>query len=116
MGTVERPYLRMASPNVKPTWSNLQAESALKERQDKIVKTLHSQMMDFKIYSPLKLEACVKKLIQLFSNILQSPDEKKYRKASLLCAEKRSIEVRPAIVCQYAGQGKQCNFQKGRSG
>lgn len=66
------------------TWASIQADPALKDRQDKIVKILHSQMMDFNVYNPLKLEICVKKLIQYFHNILQNPNEQKYRKASLL--------------------------------
>lgn len=76
----------MASPSAKPTWANLHTDPALKDRQDKIVKIVHSQMMDFKLYSPDKLESCVKQLIQLFDNILQSPDKDKYRKACVLFA------------------------------
>ncbi|KAL3139181.1 hypothetical protein ABBQ32_005959 [Trebouxia sp. C0010 RCD-2024] len=37
-------------------------------------------MMDFKVYSPLKLENCVNTLIQLFHNILQNPEKQQYRK------------------------------------
>lgn len=79
-----------AQPTVQPTpvleratWATLQADPALKDRQEKIGKMIHSQMMDFNIYSPIKLEACVKKLIQVFYNILQNPDQEKYRKVSL---------------------------------
>lgn len=101
----------MASPNAKSTWATLHTNPALKDRQDKIVKTVHSQMMDFKLYSPDKLETCVKKLIQLFDNILQSPDEDKYRKARLLFAAMHLQQlVQTAPVNQYAGQGKQCNL------
>lgn len=64
----------------RATWATLRADPALKDRQDKIGKILHIQMMDFNIYSPIKLETCVKKLIQLFYNILQNPDQEKYRK------------------------------------
>lgn len=70
----------------RATWATLRADPALKDRQDKIGKILHIQMMDFNIYSPIKLETCVKKLIQLFYNILQNPDQEKYRKVTLLSA------------------------------
>ena len=97
----------MASPNAKPTWATLHTDPALKDRQDKIVKILHSQMMNFKLYSPDKLETCVKKLIQLFDNILQSPDEEKYRKARLLFAAKHLQQLlQISAVNHYAGQGK----------
>ena len=104
----------MASPNAKPTWATLHTDPALKDRQDKLVKAVHSQMMDFKMYSPDKLETCVKKLIQLFDNILQSPDEDKYRKARVLFAAMQQL-LQTAAVNQHAGQGKQCNLQAGCS-
>lgn len=73
------------TPLLEPaTWATIQADPALKDRQDKIVKILHSQMMDFKVHNPLKLENCVNTLIQLFDNILQNPEKQKYRKVSLL--------------------------------
>lgn len=71
------------------TWATTQADPALKDRQDKIVKLIHSQMMDFKVYSPLKLENCVNTLIQLFHNILQNPEKQQYRKvlsSDVICA------------------------------
>lgn len=69
------------TPLLEPaTWATIQADPALKDRQDKIVKILHSQMMDFKVHNPLKLENCVNTLIQLFDNILQNPEKQKYRK------------------------------------
>lgn len=76
----------MASPSAQPTRISLHADPAQKERQDKIVKLVHSQMMDFKLYNPHKLETCVQKLLQLFDNILQNPVEQRIRKASLLFA------------------------------
>lgn len=98
----------MAFPSAKPTWATLGTDPALKDRQGKIVKILHSQMMDFKLYSPDKLETCVKKLIQLFDNILHNPDEAKYRKACLLSlAMHLQQSATTAAVYQYLGQGKQ---------
>lgn len=62
----------MASPNAKPSWVSLEADPAQKERQDKIIKLVHSQMMDFKLYNPHKLATCVEKLLQLFDNICKT--------------------------------------------
>ena len=80
----EQPTVKQAPVLERATWANIQADPALKDRKDKIVKILHSQMMDFKVYSPLKLENCVNKLIQYFHNILQHPDDQRYRKVRIL--------------------------------
>lgn len=102
----------MASPNAKPSCVDSQADPAQKERQDKIVKLLHSQMMDFRLYNPHKLQICVEKLLQLFDNILHNPDAQKFRKASLLFAAvhlQRSTIT--AAVSHHAGPGQQCSLQ-----
>ncbi len=72
----------MSTAEAKPTWASLKEDPDLKDRRDKIVKVLHSQMMDFKTNSPDKLATCVARMLQIFENVLQNPETEKYRKVS----------------------------------
>ena len=72
----------MSTTEAKPTWAALQEDPQLKERRDKIGKMLHGQIMDFQVNSPDKLANCVSKMLQMFDNVLQHPDDVKYRKVT----------------------------------
>lgn len=78
----------MSTTEAKPTWAALQEDPQLKERRDKIGKMLHGQIMDFQVNSPDKLASCVSKMLQMFDNVLQHPDDLKYRKVTSTPAAK----------------------------
>lgn len=46
----------------------------------KAVRLLHSKLLDYKHNSPANLKKCIELLIRLSENIVQNPDEQKYRK------------------------------------
>ena len=59
------------------------SEAQLKEHRNKLVKLLHSQMMDWKHNHPQKLEACVTTLLRMIGNILDRPEQEKFRSVSV---------------------------------
>ncbi|DBA71683.1 TPA: hypothetical protein ACH3X2_001133 [Trebouxia sp. C0005] len=70
----------MSKGETELTWAALKEDPEVKERSDKIGKILHSQIMDFRLHSPVKLAICVSRLLQMFDNILQHPGSAKFRK------------------------------------
>jgi flavin-dependent dehydrogenase len=52
----------------------------LLDARRKFSSSLESNVLDFLHYSPLALEECVRTLHTLFDNVLQHPEEPKYRR------------------------------------
>jgi hypothetical protein len=60
-------------------------ERELLEARRKFSSSLESRVLDYLHYSPQALEDCVRTLHTLFANIVEHPDEPKYRKAGWCC-------------------------------
>lgn len=56
------------------------SEEAFEDARSQVVKALHNHVLDFKVNPPGKVLDCTTLFVKLFTNILQHPDEEKYRK------------------------------------
>ena len=77
----------------KQTWAQLAEDPQLKEKRNKLAKTVQVQMMEFKTNSPEKLAVCVMRLLNMFDNILTNPNDEKYRKVAL--SARSSLKTTP---------------------
>ena len=73
----------MEAPSANISWASFPQDGELKEQRHKLGKLVQVHMMEFKVNSPDKLAKCVKRLMQMFENILRNPDDQKYRKVKL---------------------------------
>ena len=95
------PAFTMAIEEPKP--AKLQEDPELKCRREKIVRLLHVQLMDFQTNSPDRLDTCVTTMLQMFTNILQDPDNEKYRKVCL-----QNVSPVCTILPTYCNSGSMC--------
>jgi hypothetical protein len=58
-------------------------ERELLDARRKFSSNLESNVLDYLHYGPQALEDCVKTMLTLFSNILEHPDDPKYRKVTV---------------------------------
>jgi hypothetical protein len=58
-------------------------ERELLDARRKFSSNLESNVLDYLHYGPQALEDCVKTMLTLFSNILEHPDDPKYRKVTM---------------------------------
>jgi hypothetical protein len=61
-------------------------ERELLDARRKFSSSLESNVLDYLHYSPQALEDCVKTMHTLNSNILEHPEDPKYRKVAACCA------------------------------
>lgn len=59
-------------------------ERELLDARRKFSSSLESNVLDYLHYSPLALEDCVKTMHTLFSNIIDHPDDQKYRRVRVV--------------------------------
>lgn len=72
-----------ARPAVQPT-RDAAVERELLDARRKFSSSLESNVLDYLHYSPLALEDCVKTMHTLFSNIIDHPDDQKYRRVRVV--------------------------------
>lgn len=75
-------------------------ERELLDARRKFSSSLESNVLDYLHYSPQALEDCVRTMHTLCSNILEHPDDPKYRKvAAVFCATARRPGGNSGTVC-----------------
>lgn len=82
--------------NTAPTAAQLDAakQRELLDARRKFSSSLESNVLDYLHYGPQALEDCVKTMHTLFSNILEHPDDPKYRKVRAVVQAHRHMHTK----------------------
>jgi hypothetical protein len=73
-GAVEQSVVQRAAASV--------VDPTLTEARRKFSSHLENVVLDYKHYHPSQLDACTATLHTIFGNVLQNPDDPKYRKVT----------------------------------
>lgn len=79
-------------------------ERELLDARRKFSSSLESNVLDYLHYSPQALEDCVKTMHTLFSNIMEHPDDPKYRRVSSRTGDQTTaaeVALAQGLLCKH---------------